>query len=245
MNKGLFEIIVNENIAKNAWRMILRGDTSAITKPGQFINIELGGFYLRRPISVCDVNGDDVTIIYKTVGKGTEYMSTLAPGAKLDVLSGLGNGFDTSSGGNAPLLIGGGAGVAPMYMLARELIAEGKNPSVIIGFNGADEVFLEDELKALGADVYVTTVDGSKGVKGFVTDAIKCLSAVPEYHFLCGPEAMMKAVYAALECDGQYSFEERMGCGFGACMGCSCETKYGNKRICRDGPVLDKKEIIW
>ncbi|MDD6189004.1 MAG: dihydroorotate dehydrogenase electron transfer subunit [Clostridiales bacterium] len=245
MNKGLFEIAKNENIAKNAWKMILRGDTSAVTKPGQFINIELDGFYLRRPISVCDLNGSEVTIIYKTVGKGTEYMAELAPGVKLDVLSGLGNGFDTGCCGHVPLLIGGGAGVAPMYMLARDIIAAGKKPSVIIGFGSADEVFLEKEFEALGVNVFVTTVDGSRGIKGFVTDALDSLPEAPDYHYVCGPEAMMKAVYSAVKCAGQYSFEERMGCGFGACMGCSCKTKYGNKRICKDGPVLVKEEIIW
>jgi len=245
MKKGLLEIILNEKIAKNTWKMILRGDVSDITKPGQFVNIELDGFYLRRPISVCDVNGDDLTIIYKIVGKGTEYMTTLKPGAKLDVLSGLGNGFDTRCYGHTPLLIGGGAGVAPMYMLAKGVLAAGEKPDVIIGFGSADEVFLEEEFKALGLNVYVTTVDGSYGIKGFVTDALSALPEKPSYHYVCGPEAMMKAVYSAVRSDGQYSFEERMGCGFGACMGCSCETKYGNKRICRDGPVLDKEEIIW
>ena len=246
MKKGLFEIVSNVGIAKSVWKMVLRGDTSDITKPGQFINIELDGFYLRRPISVCDVNGDEVTIIYKAVGKGTEYMATLQPGVKLDVLSGLGNGFDVGACGDAPVLLGGGAGSAPMYLLAKELIKAGKKPSVIIGFNSAEDSYLEEDFKALGLDdVYTTTVDGTKGIKGFVTNAFEHLAVKPDYHYICGPEVMMKVVYDALECDGQYSFEERMGCGFGACMGCSCETKYGNKRICRDGPVLVKEEIIW
>lgn len=245
MKKDLFKIAENRCIAKNTYKMVLCGDTSAITAAGQFVNIELEGFYLRRPISVCDLEGDKMTIIYKIVGRGTEYMAELEPGEKLDVLSGLGNGFDLSVKTESPLLIGGGAGVAPMYLLARELVKRGKRPAVIIGFGSADEVFQEDEFKALGLEAYVTTVDGSSGIKGFVTAALSAPATRPDYHFVCGPEAMMKAVYAALDCSGQYSFEERMGCGFGSCMGCSCETKYGNKRICRDGPVLVKEEIIW
>ena len=222
--------------------MQLMGDTSSITAPGQFVNIQLEGHFLRRPISVCDCEGDVLTLIYKVVGKGTEQMSMMGKGEKLDLLTGLGNGFDTAKSGDKPLLIGGGVGVPPMYLLAKKLIAEGKKPSVIVGFNKEEEIFFADEFAALGIDVTVATADGSVGVKGFVTDAL------PEeysYFYTCGPEPMLKALYHATKTSGQLSFEERMGCGFGACMGCSCKTKYGNKRICKDGPVLEKEEIIW
>lgn len=243
MKQSIFTVLSNEKIAVNTFKTVLEGDTSAITASGQFVNIKLDGFYLRRPISVCDYDGESLTIIYKVVGKGTEYMAGLSKGDKLDILTGLGNGYDLTKSGNNPLLIGGGAGVPPMYNLCRKLLAEGKKPTVIMGFNTSDEIFYEEEFKKLGADVIVATADGSKGVKGFVTDAMKGVSY--SYIYTCGPEPMLKAVYNAAESGGQFSFEERMGCGFGACMGCSCETKYGNKRICKDGPVLDKEEIIW
>ncbi|MBS7220835.1 MAG: dihydroorotate dehydrogenase electron transfer subunit [Clostridiales bacterium] len=243
MKQSIFTVLSNEKIAVNTFKTVLEGDTSAITASGQFVNIKLDGFYLRRPISVCDYDGESLTIIYKVVGKGTEYMAGLSKGDKLDILTGLGNGYDLTKSGNNPLLIGGGAGVPPMYNLCRKLLAEGKKPTVIMGFNTSDEIFYEEEFKKLGAEVIVATVDGSKGVKGFVTDAMKGVSY--SYIYTCGPEPMLKAVYNAAESGGQFSFEERMGCGFGACMGCSCETKYGNKRICKDGPVLDKEEIIW
>lgn len=243
MLKGIFTIRSNENIAKDIYKMVLEGDISAITAPGQFINIALDGFYLRRPISVCDFDGNTVTIIYKTVGRGTRYMATLGSGARLDVLSGLGNGFDVGAGGEKPLLIGGGVGVPPMFRLAKELCAAGRQVSVILGFNTAADVFCADEFRALGAQVHITTADGSVGTKGFVTDAMRGMEYT--YTYACGPEPMLRAVYAAAQTSGQYSFEERMGCGFGACMGCSCKTKYGNKRICKDGPVLVKEEIIW
>ena len=237
-------LAVTENIelVPNVYRMKLNGDISDITAPGQFVNIKLDGLYLRRPISVCDAEGDELTIIYKVVGKGTEYMSTLNIG-KLDVLVGLGNGYDLSTCGDTPLLIGGGVGVPPLYMLAKKLVVMGKKPTVILGFNTATELFYKEEFEALGCDVLVTTVDGSLGVKGFVTDAMKGLEY--SYVYTCGPEPMLKAVYNTCTTSGQFSFEERMGCGFGACMGCSCKTLYGNKRICRDGPVLVKEEIIW
>lgn len=222
--------------------MVLEGDTEYITTPGQFINIALDGKYLRRPISVCDYDGDCITIIYKVVGEGTEQMSALKIGTVLDVLTGLGNGYDISKS-TKPLLIGGGVGVPPMYNLAKTLIANGQVPTVILGFNTADEVFYEQEFKALGCDVFVTTADGSYGIKGFVTDALAGIDF--DYFYTCGPLPMFKAIYNAVDKDGQFSFEERMGCGFGACMGCSCKTKYGNKRICKDGPVLEKEEIIW
>jgi len=243
MKDSCFELISNKKIAKNTYECVLKGDISDISAPGQFVNIKLDGFYLRRPISVCDAEGDRLTLIYKAVGAGTEQMAATAPGAKWLTLTGLGNGYDLSKSGDRPLLIGGGAGVPPMYMLCKELIALGKKPSVILGFGSLDEVFYEEQFKALGAEVYVTTVDGSYGKRGFVTDAMAELDYT--YFYTCGPEPMLKAVYDKSNTEGQFSFEERMGCGFGACMGCSCETKYGNKRICRDGPVLVKEEIIW
>ena len=241
MKDTVFTVISNKKIAKNTFEMILEGDLEGIIE-GQFINIKLDGFYLRRPISVCDINGDKLTIIYKAVGKGTEYMAKMSGGEKLLTLTQLGNGYDRSLSGDSPLLIGGGAGVPPMYLLCKKLIAEGKHCSVILGFGSADEVFYEEEFKKLGADVTVTTADGSYGTQGFVTDAI---TDGYTYFYTCGPEPMLKAVYGATSTSGQFSFEERMGCGFGACMGCSCETKYGKKRICKDGPVLVKEEIIW
>lgn len=243
MKQSLFTITENRPLTKDVYLMRLKGDTSDITAPGQFVNIKLDGLYLRRPISVNDVDGDILTLIYKVVGKGTEQMSRKTYG-ELDILTGLGNGYDTSLSEENPLLVGGGVGVPPLYMLAKKLIAEGKKVNVILGFNTANEVFFEKEFAELGASVTVTTVDGSRGVKGFVTNA---LDKYPKatYFYSCGPEPMLKALYNATSTDGQFSFEERMGCGFGACMGCSCKTLYGNKRICKDGPVLKKEEIIW
>lgn len=237
-----YKILSNEPLTKDVYKMVLEGDTQYITAPGQFINIALDGKYLRRPISVCDYDEDCITIIYKIVGEGTEQMSALKIGTVLDVLTGLGNGYDISKS-TKPLLIGGGVGVPPMYNLAKTLIANGQVPTVILGFNTADEVFYEQEFKALGCDTFVTTADGSYGIKGFVTDALDGIDF--DYFYTCGPLPMFKAIYNAVDKDGQFSFEERMGCGFGACMGCSCKTKYGNKRICKDGPVLEKEEIIW
>ena len=242
MKDLIFTIKTNKKIAKNTYEMVLLGDTTDI-KCGQFVNIKLDGFYLRRPISVCNVEGDKLTIIYKVVGAGTEAMAEMGEGTQLLTLTGLGNGYDIEKSGEKPLLVGGGAGVPPMYKLCRELVAQGKKPSVILGFNTAEEVFYEDEFKALGATVIVATADGSYGVKGFVTDAFDMVDYT--YFYTCGPEPMLKAVYNKSTTSGQFSFEERMGCGFGACMGCSCKTKYGNKRICKDGPVLVKEEIIW
>ncbi len=241
--QGIFTILENKKLTDNVYKMILSGDTSAITAPGQFINIQLDGFYLRRPISVCDWDENTVTIIYKVVGKGTAYMATLTAGKELDILSGLGNGFDTCTSGENPVVIGGGVGVPPMFGLAKELLKEGKKVTAILGFNTKDEIFYEEEFKAIGCETVVTTVDGSYGTKGFVTDALKDIDC--SYTCACGPEPMLKAIYNTSTVSGQYSFEERMGCGFGACMGCSCKTKYGNKRICKDGPVLVKEEIIW
>ena len=242
MKDSLFEIISNKKIAKNTYEMVMSGDVSHITASGQFVNIKLDGFFLRRPISVCNLEGDRLTIIYKVVGDGTEAMAEMGEGVKLDVLTGLGNGYDLSLSGDTPLLIGGGAGVPPMFLLARRLVAEGKKPKAILGFGSADEVFYKEEFEKIGVPVTVTTVDGSEGVKGFVTGA---MDTEYSYFYTCGPEPMLKAVYDKSVTSGQFSFEERMGCGFGACMGCSCKTKYGNKRICREGPVLVKEEIIW
>ena len=244
MQQSIFTVKSNICIAKGVYEMVLAGDTSDISASGQFLNIKLDGFYLRRPISICDWNDETVTIIYKVVGKGTEYMATLGEGAQLDILTGLGNGYNLEKSGDAPLLVGGGAGVPPLYNLAKKLIAQGKNVKVILGFNTADEVFYEDKFASLGAETFVTTVDGSHGIKGFVTNALDAAGNFT-YTYACGPEPMLKALYNASDVSGQYSFEERMGCGFGACMGCSCKTKYGNKRICKDGPVLEKEEIIW
>lgn len=242
MKQCLYSVTENRGLAPGVWEMSLAGDTSPITAPGQFINIRLDGFFLRRPISICDWNDTGLTIIYKVVGKGTAAMSAMEPGQKLDVLSGLGNGFDVARCGRRTVVIGGGAGVPPMYGLAKALLAAGKTPIAVLGFNTKSEVFYEDEFRQLGIETIVATVDGSYGVKGFVTDA---LPRAYDYFCACGPLPMLKAVYSASSTSGLLSFEERMGCGFGACMGCSCKTKYGNKRICRDGPVLEKEEIIW
>ncbi len=242
MKQGIFEIVENTALTDSVYRMQLQGDTSAITAPGQFVNIQLDGLYLRRPISVCDVTGDILTIIYKVVGKGTKQMSQMRNG-KLDLLTGLGNGYDLTAAGESPVLLGGGVGVPPMYMLAKELIALGKKVNVILGFNTENEIFYEEEFKALGCSVTVTTVDGSYGLKGFVTDALKNMEY--SYFYTCGPEPMLKAVYRASVTSGQMSFEKRMGCGFGACMGCSCKTITGYKRICKEGPVMRKEEILW
>ncbi|MBQ2323344.1 MAG: dihydroorotate dehydrogenase electron transfer subunit [Oscillospiraceae bacterium] len=242
MKQSIFTIERSRPLARDVVELRLRGDTSAITAPGQFVNIRLTGKFLRRPISVCNVAGDELTLIYKIVGGGTRQLAAMQPGQTLDLLTGLGNGYDLSPAGDCPVLLGGGVGTPPMYWLARELIAQGKHVRAVLGFNSAEDVFYEEELRSLGADVTVTTVDGSYGKKGFVTDGL------PEdysYFYACGPEPMLRAVYRATKTSGQLSFEERMGCGFGACMGCSCKTLTGYKRICKDGPVLRKEEIAW
>ncbi len=238
----MYKVLLNEKLTDGVYKMVLEGDTSKITKSGQFINIKLEGRFLRRPISVCDCDGNTVTVIYKVVGEGTQDMSALPVGAELDVLTGLGNGYDISKS-KKPLLIGGGVGVPPLYYLAKKLLEAGQKPTIILGFNTKSEIFLENEFKALGCEVYVTTADGSYGIKGFVTDAMDGLSY--DYFYTCGPMPMFRAIEKTVTVSGQYSFEERMGCGFGACMGCSCKTKYGYKRICKDGPVLEREEIIW
>ena len=243
MKQSIFTVTENSRLTETVRRMVLKGDTSAITAPGQFVNVRLDGLYLRRPISVCDADASTLTLIYKVVGKGTAQMAQLPEGTMLDVLSGLGNGYDTSLSGDRPLLIGGGVGVPPLYLLAKRLIAEGKQVAVILGFNTAEEVFYEEEFRALGAQVTVATADGSRGVRGFVTDAMPQDGYT--YVYTCGPEPMLRAVYTASRTSGQFSFEESMGCGFGACMGCSCKTVTGHKRICKEGPVLQKEEILW
>ena len=242
MKQSIFTIVSNEALTDSVYKMVLAGDTSDITNCGQFVNIQLDGMYLRRPISVCDYDDKTLTIVYKVVGKGTEAMAAMGAGVKLDILTGLGNGYDLTTAGDKPVLLGGGVGVPPMYNLAKKLREQGKEVKVILGFNVKSEIFYEEEFKALGCDVTVTTVDGSYGTKGFVTDA---LPAEYTYFYTCGPEPMLKAVYRASRTSGQMSFEERMGCGFGACMGCSCKTITGYKRICKDGPVMKKEEILW
>ena len=244
MIQDIYTIKENIPLTSSVYKMTLEGNGTAVTASGQFVNIKLDGLFLRRPISVADYTEDSITIIYKVVGVGTEKMAEMQAGEKLDVLVGLGNGYDTSVSGDKVMLIGGGVGVPPMYNLCKKLIAEGKQVSVILGFNTKDEIFCEKDFADLGARVLVTTVDGSYGIKGFVTNAFDEVGDYT-YFYTCGPEPMLKAVYNATKTSGQFSFEERMGCGFGACMGCSCKTKYGNKRICKDGPVLVKEEIIW
>ena len=243
MKQSIFEIVSNEALTDSVYKMVLGGDTSAITASGQFVNILLDGFFLRRPISVCDWDAETLTIVYKVVGHGTEAMSKMVKGQALDILTGLGNGYDLTVAGDKPVLLGGGVGVPPMYGCAKKLVEQGVKPTVILGFNTKDEVFYEDEFKALGCETIVTTVDGSHGVKGFAVAPLENMDYT--YFYTCGPEPMLKAVYKATNTSGQMSFEERMGCGFGACMGCSCKTLTGYKRICKEGPVMKKEEILW
>ena len=243
MKQGIFKITENTKIAKDVFKMRLAGDTSGITGAGQFVNIKIDGFFLRRPISVCDFNENELLIIYKVVGKGTDRMSGLEAGQKLDLLTGLGNGYDLTVKTDKPVLIGGGVGVPPLYKLAKELKKQGKKVSVILGFNSKEEIFFEKEFKEIADRVLVCTADGTYGVKGFVTDALCDVDY--DYFFTCGPEPMFRALEKTVKTSGQFSFEQRMGCGFGACMGCTCKTLTGNKRICREGPVLFREEIIW
>lgn len=243
--KGIYKVVANAPLTRDVYRMVLEGDTQWIIRPGQFVNIELDGLYLRRPISICDWDEKTITIIYKVVGRGTEQMSKMSVGKELDVLTGLGNGFNPDIECNEALLVGGGVGVPPLYRLAKELLAQGKKVSVVLGFNTAAEVFYADEFRQLGAEVYVSTADGSMGVKGFVTDAIRESGVAFDYFYACGPLPMLKALCDNCTQRGELSFEERMGCGFGACMGCSCKTLTGNKRICKEGPVMRREEIIW
>ena len=244
--KAIYTLRSNERLTPAVWRMTLEGDTQWITAPGQFVNVELDGCYLRRPISVCDWDERTITLIYKVVGEGTALMAGLRPGARLDLLTGLGNGFDVTKGSRRELLVGGGVGVPPLYNLAKRLLADGREVAVVLGFNTAAEVFYRDEFAQLGCRVVVATADGTEGVRGFVTDAIRESGLAYDYFYACGPLPMLRALSDATgDIPGELSFEERMGCGFGACMGCSCKTKYGNKRICKEGPVLTKEEVIW
>ena len=243
--KGIYEIRSNEPMTATVWRMVLAGDTRGITAPGQFVNIALEGCYLRRPISVCDWNAERLTLVYKVVGDGTAQMSRMRPGERLDLLTGLGNGFRTDTGARRPLVVGGGVGVPPLYGLTRRLLASGLPVTVVLGFNTADELFYVDEFRALGADTYVTTADGSVGTRGFVTDLLAAGGFDYDYFYACGPMPMLRALSEVAPTEGELSFEERMGCGFGACMGCSCKTRDGYKRICKEGPVLTKREVIW
>ena len=239
----LYRVLENAPLTPLVWKMRLSADTSAITAPGQFVNIRLPGLYLRRPISICDWDEESLTLIYKVVGKGTDAMTRIKPPHRLDLLVGLGNGYDTAKSGQKPLLLGGGVGVPPLYGLCKALLREGKDVTVILGFNAKEELFYEEEFKALGAKVFVTTVDGSYGEKGFVTDVMKNLDYT--YFYTCGPSPMFRAIEKTAVTSGQFSFEARMGCGFGACMGCSMETKSGAKRVCKDGPVFEREEILW
>lgn len=241
--QGIYTVLSNEPLTASVRRMRLEGDTQWIVRPGQFVNIALEGRYLRRPISVCDYDATTLTLIYKVVGEGTAQMARIQPGGQLDLLTGLGNGFSTDNDARWPLLVGGGVGVPPLYNLAKVLLAAGKPVQVVLGFNTAAEVFYAGEFRALGCSVTVATADGSAGVKGFVTDALAGLDF--DYFYACGPLPMLRALSQATACDGQLSFEERMGCGFGACMGCSCKTLTGSKRICKEGPVMNKGEILW
>lgn len=241
MREEIFKVTANDVLTDNVFRLCLEGCTEGI-RPGQFVNIAVDGSFLRRPVSVCDVSENELTLIIKTVGKGTGWLSNLLPGDYLDILTGLGNGYDVTSSGDKPLLIGGGVGTPPLYLLAKRLIEEGKSVRVLLGFNCADEVFYEGEFEELGCEVTVTTVDGSYGEKGYPT------MYLPEdysYYYTCGPLPLLKAVYDRASSDGEFSFEERMGCGFGACMGCTKKTKNGYKRVCKDGPVFRKEELIW
>ena len=242
MEQTILTIEKNEPVTASVYRMALRGENLDEQRPGQFLNIRLAGRFLRRPISVCDWEENRVTILYKVVGGGTEQLSRMRGGETLDVLTGLGNGYDLTKAGDSPLLLGGGVGVPPLYLLAKRLRAEGREVTAVLGFNTREEVFGEEAFRALGCRVTVTTADGSYGMRGFVTDA---LPEAYSYFYTCGPEPMLKAVWRAAKTSGQFSFEERMGCGFGACMGCSCKTITGSKRICREGPVLEKEEILW
>lgn len=243
IKQGSFEIIENTRLAEDIYRLGLSGNVSEIKRPGQFINLKLDGFFLRRPLSVFRLGEDTVSVIYKTVGEGTVALSLMKPGQCLDVLTGLGNGFDTEESGNAPLLVGGGVGIPPLYFLAQRLLLEGKNVTAVLGFNKASEIFCVKDFEDLGLKPLITTADGSCGIKGLVTDALPGLSY--SYLYCCGPEPMLKALYFACDTDAQFCFERRMGCGFGVCMGCSCKTLTGSKRICKDGPVLKKEEILW
>ena len=242
MKQGLFTVVSNEALTDSVYRMILSGDASAVSNSGQFVDLRLPEKYLRRPISVCDYADNSLTLIYKVVGQGTKIMASLPTGTVLDVLTGLGNGYDTAPSGESPVLVGGGVGVPPLYNLCRKLLSEGKRPTVVLGFNTASEIFLQQEFEELGVSVHVATADGSFGTKGFVTDVLKDLDY--SYFYACGPMPMFRAMEQVVTTSGQYSFEERMGCGFGACMGCTIQTRSGYRRVCKDGPVFVREEVF-
>ena len=247
VDQSLFSIKETRRLTDSVFLSVLSGNTSSITSPGQFINIRIPGLFLRRPISICDCDHSHglVTIVYKCVGRGTELLSTLPAGTNLDILTGLGNGYDLSRSGPSPVLIGGGVGIPPLYWLCKKLMCRGIRPHIVLGFNTANESFLINEFRTLGpSSLSLASADGTLegSVKGFVTDA---LPDVYSYFYACGPLPMLRAVCQASPVPGELSFEERMGCGFGACMGCSILTSSGSKRICKDGPVLRKEEIIW
>ena len=277
MKKEILTVISNRPVdaLSKVYQMELSG-CSEEQRPGQFVNIELDGLFLRRPISVCDWKDGVLTLLYKLVGKGTALMATLQPGARLDVLCSLGNGFDIDIPAlTRPLLVGGGIGTAPLYLLARRLKERGVSPTVILGFNTASEIIYEKEFKALGLRTLVTTVDGSYGTPGFVTDALPLLASASapssvgasvsdpstvgdsvsdsstvgasgyDYCYACGPMPMLRALAPKLASPAQFSLEERMGCGTGICMGCTCPQLTGTKRICKDGPVFRLDEISF
>ena len=243
--KNIYKVRSNVALSAKTWLMVLEGDTQYLTAPGQFVNIAIEGKFLRRPISVCDYDGQTITLLYDVVGEGTKYMSTLSEGAELDLLTGLGNGFDTSVECQRPLLLGGGVGIAPMLNLAKVLAKQGKKPVVIAGCNSSADAVVAELFEQSGAEVYVATVDGSVGTKGFVTDVIREQALGGDYFYACGPLPMLRALTTAMEIDGELSLDERMACGFGVCMCCSVETKSGAKRICKEGPVFKKEELIW
>jgi len=245
MKQVVFLIQSNIQIACQTWQMRLEGDSSALVSPGQFVDVAVEGFFLRRPFAARDWDAEGFDFIYKTVGEGTEAMSRMKPGQAIDVLTGLGNGFDSDSCKGKALLISGGLGASPLFPLAKRLIAEGKTVTAILGFNTAAEAILQSEYEALGAKVHMVTMDGSLGIKGLVTDAVKEVDPSFDFFYTCGPKVMMKAVCETLDGPGQASLEERMGCGCGICYGCTCHTDKGPKRICADGPVFNREDIIW
>ena len=244
MKQGVYIIFENTPLTPDIYKLVLRGDTTACAAPGQFVDIGLPGRFLRRPISVCDWDAETVTVLYKLLGAGTEQLASLPAGTALDVLTGLGNGYDLAPAGERPLLAGGGVGIPPLYRLAKELVAQGRRPVVLLGFNRKEDIFFKEEFSALGAEVILTTADGSAGIPGFVTDGVRAAGEYT-YVYACGPTAMLRALDGVIETGAQYSFEERMGCGFGACMGCTCQTKNGYKRVCKDGPVFRREEVLW
>ena len=245
MQRVILTVTKNEALTPLIYEMHLAGDVSGVTRAGQFVEIALDGLYLRRPISVCNYEDGELTLIYKVVGKGTDLMSQMAEGTELDVLTGCGNGFNIDHECEKPLLVGGGVGVPPLYRLTRDLIARGKEVTVVLGFNTESEIFYAEKFEEAGAKVIIATADGSVGIKGFVTNAIAESGVGADYFYSCGPLPMLKALCQSLEIDGEVSLEERMGCGFGICMGCSIQTTKGAKRVCNEGPVFKKEEVIW